>query len=59
MISLKKSFVYKDLCYLMSLWSVKLPTLGQASRISGVNPADLVVLKTHLNKTKKTDEASS
>lgn len=25
MISLKKSFVYKDLCYLMSLWSVKLP----------------------------------
>ena len=26
MISLKKSFVYKDLCYLMSLWSVKLPS---------------------------------
>jgi hypothetical protein len=25
MISLKKSFIYKDLCYLMILWSVKLP----------------------------------
>ena len=26
MISLKKSFIYKDLCYLMILWSVKLPS---------------------------------
>ena len=25
-------------------------TFGQASRISGVNPADLVVLKTYLNR---------
>lgn len=30
MISLKKSFVYKDLCYLMILWSVKLPSKEEA-----------------------------
>ena len=34
---------------------IKPLTLGQASRISGVNPADMVVLKTYLNKGKKTD----
>ena len=28
MISLKKSFIYKDLCYLMILWSVKLPAFA-------------------------------
>jgi len=38
---------------------IKPLTLGQASRISGVNPADMVVLKTHLNKGKKTDSHTS
>ena len=32
MISLKKSFVYKDLCYLMILWSVKLPMIATGNR---------------------------
>lgn len=38
---------------------IKPLTLGQASRISGVNPADMVVLKTYLNKAKKTDSHTS
>ena len=33
MISLKKSFIYKDLCYLMILWSVKLPDNGADLRV--------------------------
>ncbi len=38
---------------------IKPLTLGQASRISGVNPADMVVLKTYLNRGKKTDSHTS
>ena len=47
MISLKKSFVYKDLCYLMSLWSVKLPVLAQGkASAQGIAHATLVEVQT-------------
>ena len=46
MISLKKSFVYKDLCYLMSLWSVKLPLPSTYVKIGNI----LILMKTKIGE---------